>query len=1293
MILHKIDRRRQFLSLLLAVVAVVMSGGGGQQALAQAQLVDLSRADIGQHGARVPPNLLLDLALTHASAGAAYTGEYLPQQDYSGYFDARLCYRYPLRSQDGVAVPDLRAGTGYFSVVKRAGAGHDCGGDSFSGNFLNWASTSLLDLVRYALSGGDRFIDVAASTVLQRAYLPAGDGGPDFYAHSDYFPRKLLRAGVTAATPFSVTPLAIVSCRNRLLFGDGALAPQGSCDAPGRAGALGVYLARVQVCDAQEGPLRPDLCMAYGKHYKPVGALQRQAGRVRIGVLSPWLAPASASSASGESAEPAYGGPLRAPLAHLGLQRWPAPGFQPQDNPESAWQQSTGVYVKAGSGPAGGAALAYLNNLGRSVPDQPGHYASTAPLAEILYESLRYLQGRQPSAIDIRPRDALPFERAWLDPQQVACQRHTVLALADAGMAADRYVPGNRAVTAGQGADSRARSVDAYSTPPLDVMAWTGLMGLLESGGEGNPGPLPALAALEQQSHGAHGASFYAAGLAYWSHVRAMRPGGSAAGLVPVQYHTADLRPTDNGNSSAMPAVTPLLLAAKYGGFLDDNGDGQPFAVAGANDLHGLNEWSGDGRWPRHYLPGNDPQALIAGLRALLLATDRATLAPTLAGPSLLALASGADDAYWFGSQLQLGDGTMQLARAAMTIGADGVVAPGKALWRAGGNAPSAMRPVHTPDGQGRLLVLDWPRLTAQQRSLFQPEEAGQSGAMAFGEALVRYLQGERTHEAGQPGGFLRRRAGSLGAAPYGNLVYVGAPGLNRAGADYLEHRQRLLGRLKMLYLGANDGLLHAFDAVSGKELFAYLPQALVPGVLAAAVTHDDGRPLLDGAASSAEVLLNGRWATVLLSSMGGGAQGLFALDVTDPLRFAQQGALWEFTDLDDSLMGNLRAPPSVARINMGGKDGARAYRDFAVVGSGYNNTQPDGKTRSAASAAAAIFLLALDKPPGTPWQLNGNYFRLALPVTNDPASAAANPALASHALAPPALVAGDDGALAYLYAGDMQGNVWRLELAGGSPWKDGVGRKLVFVARDAQGARQAITQQIKVAHAPGGGYLLLFGTGKLVEPADMWPPVFAPQSLYAVRDDLKAPSPTRSRADLVARSLAQAEDGWRIGGAELRYAGSETMHGWVLDLAGSAHSDERSVHSPVLAAGMAVFNTVLPGRDACARPATRIYALDVLSGLAADAAGVIRPDAVTGRLLDGLARAPPQLLELQRSASAVSPTGRAEGRRSFAVVQPGAAGATGSTSLRVTSGALPVGRLSWREIANWRELHEASKK
>ncbi|PHV38515.1 PilC/PilY family type IV pilus protein [Janthinobacterium sp. BJB304] len=1268
-------------------------------AVAAAPPVALARADAGLHGARVPPNLLLNLSLTHAAAAAAHGGEYAPQREYLGYFHARMCYSYPYRSKDGVMLPDLRVATAYFSVLKPADALHGCGGDSFSGNFLNWASASMLDIVRYALTGGDRVIDEVRKTVLQRAWLPDADGPVDFYAHPVFFPRKVLQTGVAAATPFALAQLAIVSCRNRLLFGDASLPPGGSCDAPGIAATHGVFLARVRVCDADEGPLRDDLCLAYGKNYKPVGAVQRLGGRVRVGVFG-HLNGVSAS------AGPVYGGVLRAPLAHMGRQRWTAPDFLPQDNTGAEWNPVNGVFAvqgaDQGAGPGGGV-TAYINGLGRSNSGHPGAYARAAPLAELLYESLRYLQGRQasaavppataPPAID----DGLPVVTPWSDPQTANCQRHVVVSLGDAGMAGDRYVPGNVPVVPASAGD-RVRAADGFAPPPFDAMAWTHAVGSLESGGaQGNPAPRPDLAGLELLADGAGGASYHAAGLAYWSHVQALRPGGKNDGLAKVEHYAGDLRQGGPaGESAATPAATPLLLAAKYGGFLDANGDANPFKSATGS---AFDEWSLNGRWPTHYLPGSDPAALIAGLRAAFVSADKGTLAATLPGPALMALASGTEEAYWFHTRIRLADGGMILSRSAFAVGADGALLPGKPLWTAGGQSktmpdgPStALRPVYTLDAKGALMPLAWKALDAAQRGAFD-------GGDGRGEARLAYLLGQRTHEVGQPGGFLRRRSGSLGAAPHGNLLYVGAPGLGMLGAGYGLHRKALLQRRKMLYLGANDGLLHAFDARTGSELFAYLPQALLHVAAAAASTHYSPGPLLDGAAATAEVLALGHWKTVLVSGMGGGAQGVFALDITDPMRFAQDGALWEFTDRDDRLMGNVRAPPAFARVNMGGKEGAPAYRDFAIVASGYNNHVNDGKDTTAPASAAAIFLLALDKAPGTPWVIGSNYFRFKVPVADGNGGGdgghdtdAVIDAM-SHALGPPAVVPGGDGALAYIYAGDLQGNIWRFDMAGGPPWKDSQGRKLVFVARDAQGRRQPVTQQLNVAYAPGGGYLLLFGTGKLVEAGDTWPSAFLSQSFYAVHDDVRATSPTRSRADLEQRSLGETTGGVRVDGAELRYTGSDAMRGWYLDFLDTAQTGERSISSPVLAAGKVLFNTVLPGRDACAKPVTRLYVLDVLSGFAADGAGVVQAGEQTGPLFDGLARAPPLALELNSTVGAATATGRAEGRKELAVLQPGLPGAASVAGLKVVSAPLPAQRLSWREVANWRELHEAAKK
>ena len=237
-----------------------------------------------------------------------------------------------------------------------------------------------------------------------------------------------------------------------------------------------MFLARVRVCDAAEGPLRDDLCLAYGKNYKPVGAIQRHGGRVRVGIFG-------LLNTTPAGAGPIYGGVLRAPLAHVGGQRWLAPDFLSQDNPETEWNRATGVYLDQDAG-RGGAVTAYINGLGRSDAGHSGTYAAAAPLAELLYESLRYLQGRQasvvlppatsPPAID----DGMPVVRQWSDPQLASCQRHLVVTLGDAGMAGDRYVPGNVPVRlTPAGTRDRARAVDGYASPALDAMAWTRAVG------------------------------------------------------------------------------------------------------------------------------------------------------------------------------------------------------------------------------------------------------------------------------------------------------------------------------------------------------------------------------------------------------------------------------------------------------------------------------------------------------------------------------------------------------------------------------------------------------------------------------------------------------------------------------------------------------------------------------------------------------------------------------------------------------------------------------------------------
>jgi type IV pilus assembly protein PilY1 len=221
----------------------------------------------------------------------------------------------------------------------------------------------------------------------------------------------------------------------------------------------------------------------------------------------------------------------------------------------------------------------------------------------------------------------------------------------------------------------------------------------------------------------------------------------------------------------------------------------------------------------------------------------------------------------------------------------------------------------------------------------------------------------------------------------------------------------------------------------------------------------------------------------------------VFALDVTDPARFADGlGVLWEFTSRDDPLMGNLTTVPQIARVRVR-RD---VYRDFAIVASGINN-----------GGNGALFLLALDKPRDEGWRLNRNYYRIQTPVTD--------------ALSAPALLNDGDGVLRYAYAGDLQGNLWRFDFSDSAPWAKAVSKPL-FIARDASGRRQPITQPPLLAYA-SQGYFILFGTGRLIELADRKP---SPQSYYAIIDSLQTPPDIiTGRHQLTSVSLTAATCAW----------------------------------------------------------------------------------------------------------------------------------------------------------------------
>ena len=670
-------------------------------------------------------------------------------------------------------------------------------------------------------------------------------------------------------------------------------------------------------------------------------------------------------------------------------------------------------------------------------------------------------------------------------------------------------------------------------------------------------------------------------------------------------------------------------------------------------------------------MPPMPPMLLVL---LMLHAPAAAMPALTLASAAQLARAGACsaasvdpDATYLYQASAALSGLDGSLTKHALLADQSGrLTAAGPPLWNAAALLDArdpATRSIHTGQQQGgrlRTVPLEWTALDQPAQRLLSVAVDG--SADAYGPSRLAYLRGVRRLEAGQQGGWFRRRATLLGATVAGAPLYVApltAAALDTGQEEFLAGHA---SRPAAVYLQANDGMLHAFDAAGGGELFAYMPQALQPQWPRLTGAGHADSPYVDGGLAAGNALVRGKWKTVLAGAMGSGAQGVFVLDISNPARFAQgDAALFEFTDADDPDIGNIFNAPAIARF----RTGPAQIGDFVVVASGHNNQRADGEKRFNPAGPGVLFLLSLDKDPAAAWELNRNYYKFTLP--------AATAALA-NGLSQPALIADADGTVRLALAGDLQGRLWRLDFsAGTAPWpragSDGVP---LFSATDAGGRRQPITTQARAVYRTGG-MLVLFGTGRLLEPGDAEDR--SSQSFYAVAD--QPAETTLTRADLTSRSLASDSAGaLRLDGAGVGDVGGA---GWLLDF---AVAGERIITSPSVRDGVLYIATMRPGAAACA-PAGSLYLLDAQSGL--------QPEGITKPWL-ALPAQPGRALNIVPDRKP-APAGRAGA--------PGPASAR-NTVLEETPGGRPglsilqkshAGRLGWREVVDWEAMRNAASR
>src|SRR5262249_38732288 len=198
-------------------------------------------------------------------------------------------------------------------------------------------------------------------------------------------------------------------------------------------------------------------------------------------------------------------------------------------------------------------------------------------------------------------------------------------------------------------------------------------------------------------------------------------------------------------------------------------------------------------------------------------------------------------------------------------------------------------------------------------------------------------------------GGPFRNRDSPLGDIVNSAPAYMGKP-LGRypdsmESAPYSSFRANNVGRTPMLYVGGNDGMLHAFNASSnstlpdpasaGVEQFAFIPSAVFSNLYQLTSPGYSHLYYADGTPTVGDAFYGGAWHTVLTAGLNKGGREVYALDVTNPTGVSESGAastvLWEFTSNQDADLGYTYSRPAIVRMHNG--------TWAAVFGNGYNST------------------------------------------------------------------------------------------------------------------------------------------------------------------------------------------------------------------------------------------------------------------------------------------------------------------------------------------------------------------
>jgi len=470
--------------------------------------------------------------------------------------------------------------------------------------------------------------------------------------------------------------------------------------------------------------------------------------------------------------------------------------------------------------------------------------------------------------------------------------------------------------------------------------------------------------------------------------------------------------------------------------------------------------------------------------------------------------------------------------------------------------AAFAGRPVFTHGNSGGTSFPTNTQLSALKRNEGLPGEV-------TGAANANYIKGSRAGEGTSPGS-LRQRTSPVGDIVNSSPFYVPENGA--------------------LFIGANDGMLHGINTADGTTLFSYVPKGLDFSKLALLSSQDYTHHFFVDGGIDVTTKAQGGSKNILVASLGRGGKGVFALDVTNPASPSSNMVLWDhtFQSGGDSDMGHVLGAPLVRMGNNGAT--------LAFVGNGIDSAS--GKAvLFIYNAATGALVKKIELASG-----NGNGLAEVRAADID-----------------------GDGKADYLYAGDLKGNLWKVDIShhNTNQWevahKHGNTTYPMFTAQDPAGNPQPITSAVALAREPTTGRIfVVFGTGSYITNGDLTDDQV--QSVYALVDEAGTYPITKSELQQRTIPVAGVDSLGRAARAWEPYSAlPDEKRGWYVNL-GTPSEGERVVTAPFVRGRALWFSSIIPqpGSGCDSGGTGYLNAVDVFTGTNPSSA-----DGGTGSFID----------------------------------------------------------------------------